>query len=30
VNYTSVSASIDALFLRATVVRVNAESCLET
>ena len=28
VNYTSVSASIDALFFRATLTSVNAESCL--
>ena len=30
VNCTSVSASIDALFLRATLTGVNSESCLET
>ena len=28
VNYISVSASIDDLFLRATLTSVNAESCL--
>ena len=30
VNYTSVSTNIVALFLRATLTRVNAKSCLET
>ena len=30
VNYTSVSASIDGLFPKATLTEVNSESCLET